>query len=141
MTYGLSSCRGYFYLGFTGDMKHKVVPNTVAGIMNLLGDDELKRSYTYSKGISLSIWPALEYRQMYDDAWRMLRDYFYDPDLTGIDWPLIHDRYLPLVARCAKREELDDVLVQMASELSALHVFVYGGEYKEPLQGNRDLIS
>jgi tricorn protease len=71
----------------------------------------------------------------------MLRDYYYDPDMTGIDWPTIHERYLPLVARCAKREELDDVLVQMASELSALHVFVYGGEYERPQSLDRKLQS
>jgi tricorn protease len=76
---------------------------------------------------------------MYDDAWRMLRDYFYDPDMTGIDWPAIHERYLPLVDRCTKREELDDVLIQMASELSALHVFVYGGEYPSPTHEDKKL--
>eukprot|EP00980_Cylindrotheca_fusiformis_P023452 scaffold10490_cov129-Cylindrotheca_fusiformis.AAC.8 len=69
----------------------------------------------------------------------MLRDYYYDPDMAGIDWPTIHARYLPLVARCAKREELDDVLIQMASELSALHVFVYGGEYEHPNYSDRGL--
>lgn len=79
--------------------------------------------------------------QTLPSAYRMLRDYYYDPDMTGIDWPTIHERYLPLVARCAKREELDDVLVQMASELSALHVFVYGGEYEHPQSLDRQLQS
>jgi len=82
--------------------------------------------------ISLSIWPALEYRQMYSDAWRMLRDYFYDPGMHQVAWRDVHDRYLPLVSRCVKREDLDDVMGQMAAELSALHVFVYGGEYSSP---------
>jgi tricorn protease len=73
---------------------------------------------------------------MYSDAWRMLRDYYYDPKMTGINWLEIHSRYLNLVKRCARREELDDVLKQMSSELSALHVFVYGGEYPDPFIGN-----
>ena len=63
---------------------------------------------------------------MYTDAWRLLRDYFYDKNMHGVDWPNIFYRYLPLVKRCAKREDLDDVLRYMSSELSALHVFVYG---------------
>lgn len=45
---------------------------------------------------------------MFQDAWRMLRDYFYDTDMTGLPWDAIFDRYLPLVERCCKREELDD---------------------------------
>ena len=70
---------------------------------------------------------------MYADAWRLLRDYYYDAGMTDINWKEVYERYLPLVGRAAKREELDDVLRQMASELSALHVFVYGGEYNSPL--------
>jgi len=118
-----------------------VVPNSLTGISSLLTDSELDDSVVDRKGLDLSIWPSLEYRQMYDDAWRMLRDYFYDPDMTGIDWPAIHERYLPLVDRCTKREELDDVLIQMASELSALHVFVYGGEYNKPMNDDKKLES
>merc|ERR1711935_1099765 len=59
--------------------------------------------------------------------------------MTGIDWPAVHERYLPMVERCSKREEIDDVLGQMSSELSALHVFVYGGEYNSPMHGDRQL--
>lgn len=44
-----------------------------------------------------------------------------------------------MVERCSKREELDDVLRQMIGELSALHSFVYGGEYSLPHHGNKDL--
>jgi tricorn protease len=66
------------------------------------------------------------------DAWRLLRDYFYDENMHGIDWNEIHARYKPLVQRCAKREELDDVLGQMIAELCALHAFVYGGDYNTP---------
>ena len=136
---GLSTSREYFYLGFVPDGKYKVVPNSAAGILGLLSDPTLDYDVVDTDELHLSIWPSLEYRQMYSDAWRMLRDYFYDPEMTGIDWPTIHERYLPLVDRCSKREELDDVLAQMASELSALHVFVYGGEYNNPTHGDRDL--
>ncbi|GMI16886.1 hypothetical protein TrLO_g1713 [Triparma laevis f. longispina] len=72
----------------------------------------------------------LEWKMMYGDGWRMLRDYFYDREMHGLDWVGVYNKYLPLVDRCNVREELDDVLKLMASELSALHVFVYGGEYR-----------
>jgi tricorn protease len=57
--------------------------------------------------MALSIWPALEYQQMYDGAWKLLDDYFYDPGMNGVDWPEIHSRYRALVKRCARREELE----------------------------------
>jgi len=135
----LSSNRKFIILVYSPDGAIRVVPNTAAGTSALQTDLVLDESVVDSDGMHLSIWPTLEYRQLYDDAWRMLRDYFYDPDITGIDWPAVHERFLPLVERCSKREELDDVLVQMASELSALHVFVYGGEYSSPMHGDEDL--
>lgn len=57
-----------------------------------------------------------------------------DNEMHGVDWSATYTKYLPLVARCSHREELDDVFQQMAAELSALHVFVYGGEYRSALQ-------
>jgi len=114
----------------------KIIPNTMTGLKMASLDMKLSQNIADVSGMALSIWPSLEYQQMYSDAWRMLRDYFYDPDMTGIDWPKMHKRYLSLVQRCAKREELDDVLEQLAAELSALHVFVYGGEYPDPSHGD-----
>ncbi|GMH84840.1 hypothetical protein TrVE_jg1505 [Triparma verrucosa] len=76
------------------------------------------------------VHPRLEWMNMYGDSWRMLRDYFYDKNMHGLDWESIYEKYLPLVDRVNVREELDDVFKQMAGELSALHVFVYGGEYR-----------
>ena len=120
----------------TGKTRTKIISNTAGSVVNLVKDDEFSTNIVDNVQWALSIFPSLEYQQMYSDAWRLLRDYFYDAGMTNIDWKEIHDRYLPLVDRCAKREELDDVLRQMASELSALHVFVYGGEYSSPLDGD-----
>ena len=134
-SFGRSSSGEYLYFVFSPDGQTRVVENTGTGLASLLLDVELDENIASASGLHLTVWPSLEYRQIYDDAWRMLRDYYYDPELTGIDWYSVHSRYLPLVSRCAKREELDDVLAQMASELSALHVFVYGGEKDSPVDG------
>ena len=133
VSWGLSTSRNHFYLGFFPDGAYKVVENTKEGLVSMILDGDLDEDVVDSEDLFLSVWPSLENQQMYSDAWRMLRDYFYDKEMTQIDWPVVHDRYLPLVSRCTKREELDDVLQQMASELSALHVFVYGGEYNSPV--------
>ena len=86
--------------------------------------------------IDLSPWtlllePREELRQLFLDAWRLERDYFYDRGMHGLDWPKIRDRYLPLVDRVSDRRELDDVIAQMVSELSTLHIFVRVGDARQ----------
>lgn len=87
--------------------------------------------------IDLSHWtwattPRSEYRGIFLDAWRLERDYFYDQHMNGVNWVAMRDRYLPLVGRVADRNELNDVIAQMVSELSALHTFVGGGDMRKP---------
>jgi tricorn protease len=81
-------------------------------------------------GWSLSVTPRDEWRQMFADAWRMERDYFYDRKMHGVDWKAVRKKYEPLVDRVADRAELADLTGQMVSELSALHIFVEGGELR-----------
>jgi tricorn protease len=72
--------------------------------------------------------PREEWRQMFTEAWRLHRDYFYAPTMLGTDWAALREKYRPLVDRVTTREELSDVLAQMVGELSTLHTFVYGGD-------------
>jgi len=142
---GLSTTRDHWYLKLLDGVK--VVENNIGGLLDLMdsiaagGDDkkEGETSMIDQSNLIISIYPKLEYQQMFADAWRMMRDYFYDPNMHGVDWNDIFNRYQPLVARCAKREELDDILSQMGSEVSALHVFVYGGEYEDPTHGDKKM--
>ena len=82
-------------------------------------------------GWSFALDPREEWRQMFDEAWRLERDYFYDTHMHGLDWAAIKAKYRPLVERVTDRAELSDLLGQMVSELSALHIFVYGGDTRE----------
>ncbi|MBB6048293.1 S41 family peptidase [Armatimonas rosea] len=79
---------------------------------------------------SFSLDPKEEWKQMYDEAWRLHRDYFYDPKLHNVDWPALREKYRPLAARIACRADLSDVLAQLMGELSVLHTFVYGGDQR-----------
>ena len=72
--------------------------------------------------------PRDEWRQMFTEAWRLERDYFYDRNMHGVDWAAMKAKYLPLVDRVTDRAELSDILSQMVGELSALHIFVRGGD-------------
>jgi len=80
--------------------------------------------------LSLSVIPREEWKSMFVDAWRMERDYFYDRNMHGVDWKAIEKKYEPLVDRVTSRDELSDLLGQMISELSALHMFVRGGDMR-----------
>ena len=88
-----------------------------------LGDAQVDLS-----GWKLHIVPREEWQQMYREAWRLERDYFYDRNMNGIDWNAMRTKYAPLAARVTDRNELSDVFGQMISELSALHMFVHGGD-------------
>lgn len=88
-------------------------------------------------GWMLPVRPRDEWRQMFVDAWRLERDYFYDPKLHGVDWGALRDRYLPLVDRVSSRAELSDLLGQLTSELAALHIFVRGGDRR---RGGDDVV-
>jgi tricorn protease len=77
---------------------------------------------------SFPVDPVDDWKEMFADAWRMMRDYFYDRDLHKVDWAATRQRYEPLVGRLTDRYELDDLLSQMVGELSALHTFVFGGD-------------
>jgi len=74
--------------------------------------------------------PREEWRQMFMDAWRMERDYFYDRGMHKLDWAGVRDKYLPLVDRIADRDELSNLFQQMIAELSALHMYVNGGDVR-----------
>jgi tricorn protease len=72
--------------------------------------------------------PRADWKQLYKDAWRMERDYFYDKNMHGVDWDAMYKKYLPFVDRVTTRSELNDVLAHLIGELSVLHAFVFGGD-------------
>ena len=82
-------------------------------------------------GWLLSVVPQEEWRQIFSESWRMLRDFFYDRDMHGVDWPAMRQKYLPLVDRVSDRAELSDVIYEMVGELSALHIYVRYGDQRE----------
>ncbi|MEU1351058.1 S41 family peptidase [Streptomyces sp. NPDC005775] len=68
--------------------------------------------------------PAAEWRQAYGEAGRLIRSYFWEPDMCGIDWPAILDQYRPLVERVATPDEFADLLREVLGELGTSHAYV-----------------
>ncbi|NVK53552.1 MAG: PDZ domain-containing protein, partial [Flavobacteriaceae bacterium] len=67
--------------------------------------------------------------QIFEEAWRYERDYFYDPGMHGRDWNKVHKRYAPLIPFVKHRADLTYILDQVNGELSVGHSFVGGGDY------------
>lgn len=80
--------------------------------------------------IRLEVIPGEEWKQMFREAWRLQRDQFWTPDMSGVDWEDVHNRYLPLVDRVAARTEFSDLLWEMQGELGTSHCYELGGDYR-----------
>ena len=85
-------------------------------------------------GWRFAITPLEDWRQIFTDAWRMERDYFYDHKMHGVNWQAMHDKYYPLVDRVTTRNELSDLIGRFVGELSALHTSVRGGDTRDDAQ-------
>ncbi len=81
-------------------------------------------------GWSFPISVREDLRQIFVDAWRLERDYFYDPGMHGLDWEAVRDKYRPLVERATTRQEVSDIIGEVVGELSALHISVRGGDHR-----------
>ncbi|MGM0943589.1 MAG: S41 family peptidase [Bacteroidota bacterium] len=92
---------------------------------------DLSKNKLDLSGWKFSIDPREDWKQIYTDAWRMERDYFYDVGMHGVDWDAMYEKYLPLVDRVTTRNELSDVIGELIGELSVLHTSVRGGDTRE----------
>ena len=92
---------------------------------------ELDKAQIQLNGWKLAVNPRQEWRQMFNDAWRMQRDFLYDPKMRGVDWVKAKARYQPLLERVNSRQELDDLIAQMNAELSVLHSQMRSGDVRK----------
>lgn len=78
--------------------------------------------------ITIKIDPQAEWPQIFDEAWRINRDYFYDPGMHGADWPAMKTKYEKFLPDLASRSDLNRLIQWMCSELGVGHHRVGGGE-------------
>ena len=134
-----------------GDEPKRLVENTSSYELSLDGEKLLalheNQIYVFDAGaeapsdlakkkVQLDGWTFAidvreDWRQIFIDAWRLERDYFYDPDMHGLDWEAVRDKYLTLVDRVTTRAELSELIGRAVGELSALHTSVRGGDHRE----------
>jgi tricorn protease len=67
---------------------------------------------------------------MLTEAWRLMRDQFWTPDMSKVDWLAVLERYSPLVERVGTRSEFSDLAWEMQGELGTSHSYEFGGDYR-----------
>jgi tricorn protease len=80
--------------------------------------------------VKVSIQPFAEWKQMFQEAWRLQREQFWTEDLSGIDWDAVHALYQPLIDRITTRSEFSDLLWELQGELGTSHAYEMYGEYR-----------
>jgi tricorn protease len=90
--------------------------------------------------MEMEIHPREEWNEMFVDAWRIMRDWFYDPNLNGVDWKAMRERYGELLPYLADRDDLDFVLAEMGGEISAGHIYVTRGDEPGPARVENGLL-
>lgn len=82
--------------------------------------------------VQLAINPSVEWRQMYDEVWRIERDFFYDPNHHGLDLAAAAAKYRPYLNALTSRSDLNYLFEEMLGELSVGHMFIGGGDMPTP---------
>ncbi|MFB9465653.1 S41 family peptidase [Streptomyces cinereospinus] len=75
--------------------------------------------------------PGAEWRQAYEEAGRLIRAYFWEPGMCGIDWEAVLGQYRPLVDRVASPDEFADLLRELLGELGTSHAYVTAARRNE----------
>jgi len=78
--------------------------------------------------------PVAEWRQIFNDAWRLERDYFYDPGMHGVAWNVMKQRYGALLKDAVTRWDVNYVIGELISELNASHTYRGGGDTEKSEQ-------
>jgi tricorn protease len=88
-----------------------------------------------SKGESISLddlkvqfTPLDEWRQIFNESWRMERDFYYEPNMHGLDWPAMKVKYGKMLERVTCRQDVRYVIGELIGELNTSHTYVFGGD-------------
>lgn len=83
-------------------------------------------------GMEVNLDKRAEWVQIFNESWRQMRDFFYAPNMHGVNWPEVRDKYRPLVDYVNHRADLTYIIGEMIGELNTGHTYVGGGEYPKP---------
>jgi tricorn protease len=131
---GLGSVTGY---DISGDGKKMVVaqgtgPNAKYAIIDLPHGPVTIGDALDLSGLEMYLDRQKEWAQIYRECWRQMRDFFFDPNMHGVDWKAERAKYEPLLAHVNHRADLTYVIGELIGELNVGHAYVGGGEMPQP---------
>jgi tricorn protease len=101
------------------------------GIVDVEEDKKVGDGKIETDVLMANVDPKQEFAQMFHEAWRLERDFYYDPNMGGVDWKAIGERYGQLVPYAAHRADLNYILGELIGELSTSHTYVGGGDFPD----------
>ena len=120
---------GGYYLSHNGKKALILSPPSTWSIIDVAGSPPAPdKGKLNVAAIEVRVEPRTEWRQIFDEAWRINRDYFYDPDMHGADWKAIKQKYEVFLPHLATRGDLDRLIRSMLSELAVGHSYLTPGE-------------
>lgn len=78
--------------------------------------------------LRLKVQPEQEWAQIFNEAWRLQRDFYWAENMANIDWPAMKEKYGKLLPRISTRDELNDLIGELIAELGTSHTYVFGGD-------------
>ncbi len=79
---------------------------------------------------SMKVWVdhKAEWEQIFYESWRQMRDFFFAPNMKGVDWEAMRDKYAVLLPYVKHRDDLTYIIGEMIGELSLGHTYVLSGD-------------
>lgn len=86
---------------------------------------------------NLKMWlhPKAEWAQIFNEAWRMERDFYYEPNMHGLDWNAMKEKYGQLIPYASCRRDIQFIVGELIGELNTSHTYVYGGDLRREAEG------
>ena len=115
----------------TADQKKMMVmARNKIGVIDIAPKQKLEEPADLGNMI-MTVNPREEWRQMFWDAWRLERDFFYDENMHGVDWKAIGEQYAKLIDQAVTRSDVNYVLGELIGEMNASHAYVGGGDREQ----------
>ncbi len=114
----------------SADGKHIVYrKGNSVGIIDATATDSKGEALDLSD-CTMHLDPLAEWTQIFNEAWRMERDFYYDPDMHGIDWNAMKEQYGKLLPFVSCRQDLRYLIGELIGELNTSHTYVFGGDHR-----------
>lgn len=81
-------------------------------------------------GLNMQFDPKAEWKQIFREAWRHERDFYYEPGMHGLDWNAVGEKYGKLIEMASCRQDVQFIIGELIGELNTSHTYVYGGDRK-----------